>query len=296
MPLRDLVLIFLVCMAWGFNFVAAAQGMQHFSPYTFMLLRFALVLLLLLPFLRKPPAGQWGRLVFVCLCIGALHFTTLFWALGHSRDISSIAITQQTYIPMSVILAMALLGEKVGWYSLTAIAVAFSGVILLSFDPLILSQPEVLGMALVSALFQALGSVYMRGISGIGVFSFQCWTAIISLPAMLLASLLLERGQLQMITSAAWLDWGALVYSSVVASILGHGLFFFLVQRHPVSSIMPYLLLTPLAAVVFGVLVWGDRPGWRLLAGGALVLSGILVVTLRAMRKGRSPTVLEASD
>jgi O-acetylserine/cysteine efflux transporter len=63
--------------------------------------------------------------------------------------------------------------------------------------------------------------------------------------------------------------------------------FFTLVQRHPVSSIMPYLLLTPLTAVLFGVLLWGDRPGWRLLVGGALVLSGIFVVTLRAMHKAR---------
>jgi O-acetylserine/cysteine efflux transporter len=62
-------------------------------------------------------------------------------------------------------------------------------------------------------------------------------------------------------------------------------LFFTLVQRHPVSSIMPFLLLTPLTAVLFGVLVWGDRPGWRLLVGGALVLSGIFAVTVRAMRK-----------
>jgi len=39
--------------------------------------------------------------------------------------------------------------------------------------------------------------------------------------------------------------------------------------------------------VLFGVLLWGDRPGWRLLVGGALVLSGIFVVTLRAMHKAR---------
>jgi O-acetylserine/cysteine efflux transporter len=296
MSLRDIFLILLICLAWGFNFIAAAQGMRHFSPYTFMMARFALVLLLLLPFLRRPPAGQWGRLIFVCLCIGALHFTTLFWAIGHSKDISSIAITQQTYIPMTVILAMVLLGEKVGWYSLTAIAVAFSGVVVLSFDPLILGQPEVLALSLCSALFQALGSVYMRRISGISVFNFQAWTAAISLPAMILASLLLENGQVQMITSARWLDWGALIYSAVIASIVGHGLFFFLVQRHPVSSIMPYLLLTPLMAVLFGVVIWGDRPGWRLIVGGALVLSGILVVTIRAMRKGRSAPILEASD
>jgi O-acetylserine/cysteine efflux transporter len=97
-------------------------------------------LLVLLPLLRLPPAGQWGRLVFVCLCIGALHFTTLFWAISRSHDLSSIAITQQTYIPMAVILAMVALGEKVGWRSLTAIAVAFSGVVVLSLDPLMLDN------------------------------------------------------------------------------------------------------------------------------------------------------------
>jgi O-acetylserine/cysteine efflux transporter len=287
MPLRDLLLISLVCLIWAFNFVAAAQGMQHFSPFVFMLLRFLLVLLVLAPFLRLPPAGQWGRLVFVCLCIGALHFTTLFWAISRSQDLSSIAITQQTYIPMAVILAMLVLREKVGWRSLTAIAVAFSGVVVLSFDPLMLDQLDILALALLSALFQALGSVFMRGIKGIGVFNFQAWTALISLPVMLLATLTLETGQLHMVASAPWLGWASIAYSGLVASIVGHGVFFSLVQRHPVSSVMPYLLLTPLTAVLFGVLLWGDRPGWRLLVGGGLVLSGIFVVTIRAMHKAR---------
>jgi hypothetical protein len=31
MPLRDLALILVICVVWGGNFVAAAQGMQHFS-------------------------------------------------------------------------------------------------------------------------------------------------------------------------------------------------------------------------------------------------------------------------
>jgi O-acetylserine/cysteine efflux transporter len=50
---------------------------------------------------------------------------------------------------------------------------------------------------------------------------------------------------------------------------------------------MPYLQLTPVLAVVFGILVWGDRPGWRLLAGGAVVIVGILLITLRARGKAR---------
>jgi O-acetylserine/cysteine efflux transporter len=285
MPVRDLVLILVVCFAWAFNFIAIARGMQQFSPFVFTVLRFAILLTLLLPFLKLPPRDQWWRLVLVCLSIGALHFSTLFWALGVSEDVSSIAITQQTYVPMTVILAMLILGERVGWRSLAAIAVSFSGVLLLSFDPLMLTQWNVLGIALLSALFQAVGSVYMRGIRGIGVFSFQAWTAAISLPVLLLATLLFDTGQVRTVATAGWLDWGSVLYSTLIASIVGHGLFFFLVQRHPVSAIMPYMLLTPVLAVVFGVLVWGDRPGWRLLAGGALVLAGILAITLRALRR-----------
>jgi len=37
--------------------------------------------------------------------------------------------------------------------------------------------------------------------------------------------------------------------------------------------------------VVFGILVWGDRPGWRLLLGGAMVLLGILAINLRSRLK-----------
>lgn len=285
MPLRDLALIFVVCLTWGFNFVAVARGMEQFSPYVFTVLRFTILFALLCPFLKLPPTGQRGRLAFVCLSVGALHFGTLFWALSMSQDVSSVAITQQTYVPMSVVLAMALLGERVGWRTLAAIGVSFAGVVVLSFDPLMLQQWNVIGIALLSALFQALGSVYMRGIRGMGAFSFQAWTAAISLPALLFASLLLDQGQVAMVTTADWADWSTVLYSALISSVIGHGLFFLLVQRHPVTAIMPYMLLTPVLAVVFGILVWGDRPGWRLLVGGALVLTGILAITLRALHK-----------
>jgi len=285
MPLRDLILILVICVVWAGNFIAAAQGMQHFSPFLFMILRFGVVLGLLAPFLRRPPPGQWPRLIGVCLAIGGLHFALLFWALARSADVSSVAIVQQTYIPISVLLAMALMHERVGWKTLAAVMVAFLGVLVVGFDPLVLQQTDVLVLALASALFQALGSIYQRGLRGIGVLSFQAWTAVIALPVLLAATLVFEQGQLETIRSAQWQHWAAVAYSAVLASIVGHGLFFFLVQRHPVSSVMPYLQLTPVLAVAFGVLVWGDRPGARLLLGGALVIAGILFITLRARQR-----------
>lgn len=288
MPLYDLALILLICLVWSGNFTVAALGMQHFSPFLFMILRFIVVLAITLPFLRLPPPGQWGRLITVCTFMGALHFTLMFWALSRSEDVSSVAIVQQIYIPIAVLLAIPIMGERVGWKTGTAVFISFLGVLVVGFDPLVLRQADVLVITLASAAGQALGAIYQRGIRGIGVLNFQAWTAIIALPVLLAATLLFEQGQAETLWSADWEHWAAVIYSAVMASIIGHGLFFYLVQRHPVSSVMPYLQLTPVFAVLIGVLAWGDRPGWRLLAGGSLVILGILLITLRARRKAAS--------
>jgi O-acetylserine/cysteine efflux transporter len=285
MPALHLALVFVVCLAWAGNFLAGARGMQHFSPFVFMTGRFLILILLLAPFLRWPPRGQRLRLFAVCFFIGALHFSTMFIALGRSQDVSSIAIVQHTYIPMAVILAIILLGERIGWRSFCATGLAFGGVLIIGFDPMVLNQLDVLLITLASALFQALGSIYQRGIKGMGVLSFQAWVAVIALPVMIFASLISEQNQLQMIQSAEWADWATIAYSALVASIVGHGLFFWLVQRHPITAVMPYLQITPVLAVLLGIVLWGDRPGWRLFIGGAAVFLGILFITLRARKK-----------
>jgi O-acetylserine/cysteine efflux transporter len=292
-PTRDLLLILVICTVWAGNFIAGASGMRHFSPFVFMIFRFVLVLLVVFPFIRRPPPGQWFRLLSVCFLIGGLHFTLMFWALSRSADVSSIAVVQQMYIPLAVVLAIVLMRERPGWKTLTATFLAFSGVLVIGFDPLVLNQVDVLAITLVSALLHALGSIYQRGIRGVGVLNFQAWTAIVGLPVLLASSLVIETGQLEMIRTAPWQAWVSVAYSALAASLVGHGLFFFLVQRHPVTAVLPYLQLTPVLAIAFGILIWGDRPGPRLLAGGALVILGILLITLRARSKTRLEPVAQ---
>lgn len=285
MPARDLLLVVLICTVWGFNFVAGAQAMTAFPPMLFMVLRFSLVLLLALPLLRRPPPGQWVRLAASAIAMGGLHFTFMFWALGLSNDVTSIAITQNMYIPISVLLAVLFLKEPVGWRTMAATATAFLGVLFIGFDPAVLGQLDALGLILLSAFFQALASVLMRGLYGIHPISFQGWTAIFSLPLLALASALFEQGQWAAIEAAQPIHWAALAYTVIMASLVGHGLFFYLVQRHPLPLLMPYMLMMPLFAASFGILVWGDRPGTRLILGGSLILGSILFITLRGRRK-----------
>ena len=44
--------------------------------------------------------------------------------------------------------------------------------------------------------------------------------------------------------------WAGVAYSALIASVIGHGIFYWLVQRHPVSTITPYLLIAPVVAIV----------------------------------------------
>jgi O-acetylserine/cysteine efflux transporter len=191
----------------------------------------------------------------------------------------------QSYIPMAVLLAWAILGERFGWRTGSAIALSFAGVLVLGFDPLVLDHPASLLMMLFSAFLIALGTVLMRGLSGIDAISLQGWTAVIGVVPLLAISALIEPGGFAALRDAGPAVWLAAAYSAVFASLIGHTLFFRLVQRHRVVDVTPYLLLTPVFAVALGILVWGDRPGPQLWLGGAMVLGGVLAIALRARAK-----------
>jgi O-acetylserine/cysteine efflux transporter len=165
---------------------------------------------------------------------------------------------------------------------------------IIAFDPLVLRQPAALALILLSAFSQALASVLMRNLSGLSPMSFQGWSAMICLPVMVLGTLLFEQDQLLAIRNATAWHWAALAYTTVVASLVGHGVFYLLVQRHPVPLVMPYMLMmTPMAAG-FGILVWGDSPGPKLWIGGSIILGSILFITLRG--RARAQTTIRALE
>src|SRR5690606_3449378 len=115
----------------------------------------------------------------------------------------------------------------------------------------------------------------------------QGWTAALSLLPLLTISALFEPGGFAALREASWIGWGGALYAAVFASLLGHGLFYWLVQRHPVSQVTPCRLVSPAFAVALRIAFWGDRPGPALWIGGALVLGGVLLVALRTLQKAR---------
>ena len=291
---RDLVLVLLICIAWALNFLTSAYALREIPPFLFTAVRLAILALLLGAFVKPPAPGQWPRLVAVALCNGVLHFGLSFWALQLAGNLSSPAIVMQSYVPMAALLAWWWLGERFGWRTGLAIALSFAGVLVLGFDPMVFARPASLLLMLVSALFLAIGTVLMRPLKGLGMVSQQGWTAIIGLLPLLALSAVFEPNGFTALREASWIGWGGAVYAALFSSLLGHGLYYALVQRHPIAQVTPWLLLTPVLAVVLGLLFYGDRPGPQLWIGGAMVLGGVLLIALRALARARPMPPAEA--
>jgi O-acetylserine/cysteine efflux transporter len=291
---RDLVLVLLICIAWALNFLTSAYALREIPPFLFTAVRLAILALLLGAFVKPPAPGQWPRLIAVALCNGVLHFGLSFWALQLAGNLSSPAIVMQSYVPMAALLAWWWLGERFGWRTGLAIALSFAGVLVLGFDPMVFARPASLLLMLVSALFLAIGTVLMRPLKGLGMVSQQGWTAIIGLLPLLALSALFEPGGFTALREASWIGWGGAVYAALFSSLLGHGLYYALVQRHPIAQVTPWLLLTPVLAVMLGLLFYGDHPGPQLWIGGAMVLGGVLLIALRALARARPMPPAEA--
>jgi O-acetylserine/cysteine efflux transporter len=284
MKSSHLAFIVLINFIWGFNMIAAKYGLGQFPPMLFTALRFGLLGLVLLPFLRWHP-GQMGTMLLVSQTMGSLHFAAIFSGLALAEDVTAVAVATQLGVPFATVLSVLLLGEKVGWRRATGIVMAFGGVVLVSFDPAVLSYLDGLGLVTLGALFGAVGVIGMKRLRGVGSFEMLAWISVLSSPVLLAFSLITEHGQLLAMQTADWSGWLALGYTSLVASLVGHGGMYYLLQRYDVSLVTPFTLLATVFAMALGVLLLDNRLTAYMVAGGALTLAGVLIIAVRGRVK-----------
>lgn len=152
--------------------------------------------------------------------------------------------------------------------------------LVIGFDPVVFRHLDALLLVTAGAAAMALATIQMRRLRGVGVFALQAWIALCATPALALLSLLFEQGQWTALRTASTLELAAPVYSALGASLIGHGIVYYLLGRYPVGVTTPLLLLNPVLAVAFGVLLWGDILTWKLVLGGVMTLAGIASITI----------------
>jgi O-acetylserine/cysteine efflux transporter len=281
MALRDLALLTLICLIWAANSVISKLVISQFGapPLFYAAVRFAVVVLATLPWLLPAPRPLW-RVIAVALLMGGGTFALTFVALKTTTP-SALAIVSQLGVPISTVLSMAMLGERLRLRRGIGIVMTLAGALLVMWNPAGLAPSPGLLFVAASAFTGALGSVMMKQVDGVSPRQFQAWVGFCSLWPLALLSLCTERGQGAVLAHAPLAFAGAVLFSGLVVSVVAHTAFYGLIQKYEVNLLQPLTLMTPLATIGLGVLVTRDAFDGRMAMGAAIALAGVLVVALR---------------
>ena len=279
---RDIAILVFVTLIWGMNFAVVKLGLESFPPLLFIALRFALVAVALLPFV-KPARGYWLPIIGISVTLGFLHFALMFTALKHV-DVASAAIAIQLQVPFAAILAAFLFKDTLGWRRALGMTIAFGGVALIAGTPRPQGEYIALLGVVSAALIWAISNVQVKRIEALDGWTISAWMSLFAVPQLLIASFVLERGQWDAIISSSWDGWFAVAYNGLAVMVLGYGLWYRMLKRYSVNLTMAFTLLVPIWGVLSGILFLGEVLSWQIVVGGLLTIAGVGIIVIRRPR------------
>ncbi|WP_350333487.1 DMT family transporter [Coralliovum pocilloporae] len=284
--LGDFAVLIVILFSWACNFVAIRFSVTDLSVTTTLLGRFCLVGILLSPFLKWPDWQTFRQLCLLTLVLVAGHFGFLFWALQETSSVAGIAVFVQLGPAFSVLMAWLLLGEIPGIRRIIGLGVGFSGIIILYYDPGLLSSQFALLLAVLCAFFLGCYNVLVKWCQGVNAVNIIGWTSILGIPIMALGTMLEGASPVTEVQNASLTALIALCYTALIGSILGHGLWAWMLQKHPVSVLAPLTLAVPIITTLASAFATGEAITLRFVLASAVVLAGGWFIL-------RSPPVLE---
>ena len=281
----DVLIAIAVAVIWGMGFVVAKAAMSHFSPILLMALRFSLTAICLVCFFRPPP-GISKQIFWISLISAALQYSLTFNGV-RGIDASTAALLVQLEVPFGLIMAWLVFGDRISSKQALGILIAFSGAVLIVGEPRLASDLIYAFMVIGGAFTWAVGQIMIKKLGKVGGFNLLSGVALFAAPQLFIASFLFEQNQLEQITSASPVDWGAVVYLGLVMTALGYGLWYRLLGHYSVNQVMPFLLLLPVTSVFGGIFFLGESLTTKIAIGGCLAIAGVAMITIRRFPRHR---------
>lgn len=270
-----------VTAAWGSTFFLIRDLLDRVPATDFLAVRFAIAGLVLLAVapraVTRLPRLTLGRAVGVGLVYGVAQILQTV-GLAHTAASVSGFITGM-YVVFTPLLAALLLRTRIGPLTWVAVALATAGLAVLSLRGLAVGYGE--AVTLVAAVLYALHIVGLGAWStpreALGITTVQ----LLVIAAVCLVVTLPDGLVLPDRTG----DWFAVLYMALVAGLLGMlGQTWAQAHLPPTRSAL-IMAMEPVFAAGFAVALGGEHLTPRMLAGGLLVLSAMLLVELAPRRR-----------
>jgi drug/metabolite transporter (DMT)-like permease len=287
-------LVWLVlCGIWGSTWLFIKLGLEDLPPITFAGIRFVISCAILVVLIRArnialpSKSRDWLLLLITGVMSFTLNYGLVFW--GEQYISSGLAALLQSTLPAFglVFAHLHLPGERMTWAKSVGVILGVCGVAVVFSNQLAIAGGKALAgcIALVlSALFAAYSNVLVKAhgknLEPAILAAGQMFFGLIPL---MVVGLLLEGNPL----AFRWTPMAvvSMLYLAVVGSVIAFLLYYWLVHNMDVTKSMLIALVTPVVAVVLGMVVLGEELTWRTILGGLMIMAGIgLIVVRKATR------------
>ncbi|SAL72239.1 DMT family transporter [Caballeronia telluris] len=280
----------LFLLLWSSGFVFLKLGLAYADPLTFLALRYACVVaILVVPFIAmKAPLpatrAAWLHLAMVGLLIQAGYFAFTYLSLKAGSSAAEAALITSQQPILIGLLAPAIAGERVDavrWTGL-ALGVAGAAIVILSRSSVHASAPLGVLFAVLALLSMAAGTLYEKRF---GQATHPVTANLVQYSVGLAVSaplaFLLEPMRI------AWSPglFGSLAYLVLANSIVAITLFLAMIRHGEASRVSALFFLVPPSTAVIAFLVLGEPIPPLAWAGMALAALGILLVMRSGVRR-----------
>ncbi|MEQ8650973.1 MAG: DMT family transporter [Kiloniellales bacterium] len=274
----------LFVVLWSSGFAFAKLGLEDADPLTFLMLRYAVVLIILLPIalvIRPPwPKGRraWMHIAVVGFLIQVVYFSFSYLAVTKGLSASANALIAALQPILVALASPLLLREKVGrarWLGL-ALGLGGAGLVILARSEVettatlgvILSVAALLGLA-AATLYERRFGIEAHPVSA-NIIQF-----IIGFGLLLPMAALLEPMRLEVTANFAI----ALAYLVIANSLISVTLLLAMLRRGEAARVSSLFFLTPPTAALVAHLVLGEALPPLAWVGMALAAGGVAVAT-----------------
>jgi len=279
---------------WGSGYLATKVGLLYAPPFTFLTLRFAFGLTLLVPLalLARPtwPRGSTlGLMIVAGLLMHAVNLGGSHYAqyLGMSAGVTALVLSVQPLL--TAMIAARWLGESLRRQQWIGIAVGLAGMALVVWHKIDIRAigPASLIAVTTSLVGITLGTLYQRRYCpAVDLRSAAFLQFGVTVLALAPLAWLVEGAQVRW----SWLLVGAVAFLVVLASILAVNALHTLMRRGQATRVTSLLYLTPIVAVVLEYLLFGVVPSAVTAAGILVTCLGVAMVFWRRPHAaGRQP-------
>jgi O-acetylserine/cysteine efflux transporter len=279
MPPLHIALAVLIQLLWGPCYTLTKPVVAVFPPLMLVAMVYSIVALVFTPLVPRPKT-PWKTMFLIGFFGGALQTSMVFLSLKY-LPASTAVLAMQTQLPVAVIASWFMGRDKPNLRNAIGCVICLAGV------AIVVGMPEATG-AWFGLLAMAIGVVswsVTQAVIPVVVkdHGMTLYTAMAryAAPQMIVISALFESGQWQVVTTAPLSAWAAVPAIAMLGFALPYAIWYWLLMRHRVDELTPFLLLMPVFGVIVATTQLGEPLPSTLLFGGAVILAGLAVIVLR---------------